>query len=188
MRPTPLHRRALLRQTTRLAIGVSALWALPIRATTWMSPDQAMRVLMPGADDFVPVHWVLSTDQKSQIAQWTDTRVPPSFAPKVWSALAHGQGLGWVLLDRVIGKFDWIDYAVAFDIQGIALGLEVLAYRESHGGEVRQARWRQQFVGRKGPQAMRWGEDIRNISGSTLSCQHVTQGVQRLSALLRLLP
>ena len=31
------------------------------------------------------------------------------------------------------------------------------------------------------------GDDIRNISGATLSCQHVTEGVQRLSALLEVM-
>jgi hypothetical protein len=30
---------------------------------------------------------------------------------------------------------------------------------------------------------MRFADDIRNISGATLSCQHVTEGMQRLSAL-----
>jgi hypothetical protein len=32
---------------------------------------------------------------------------------------------------------------------------------------------------------LRFGADIRNISGATLSCQHVTEGVQRLSAIVQ---
>jgi Na+-transporting NADH:ubiquinone oxidoreductase subunit NqrC len=63
------------------------------------------------------------------------------------------------------------------------LGLEILAYRESHGAEIKQTAWRKQFAGKKGPAAMRFADDIRNISGATLSCQHVTEGMQRLSAL-----
>jgi hypothetical protein len=34
---------------------------------------------------------------------------------------------------------------------------------------------------------MRFADDIKNISGATLSCQHVTEGVQRLSALVGLM-
>ena len=34
---------------------------------------------------------------------------------------------------------------------------------------------------------MRFADDIRNISGATLSCQHVTEGMQRLSALAAML-
>jgi Na+-translocating ferredoxin:NAD+ oxidoreductase RnfG subunit len=188
MRHVLLHRRDLLRHTTAWGIAASTLWGQPARASVWMSSEQAMHTLIPEAQDFVPCEVNLNEAQRAHIAQRTDTRVPPSFAPRVWSARRHGQGLGWVMLDRVIGKYDWIDYAAAFDTQGVSLGLEVLAYRESHGGEIRQTRWRGQFVGRKDPQALRWGDDIRNISGATLSCQHVTEGVQRLSALARLLP
>jgi len=188
MRNTPLHRRALLRQTSALAMGTPVLWwTTRAQAAVWMSPDQAMRVLIPEAHDFTPLALTWGPERWAQIAQLTEARVPKSFAPQVWSATTNGQRLGWVMLDRVIGKYDWIDYAAAFDPQGVTLGVEVLAYRESHGGEIRQTNWRGQFVGRKGPQAMRWGDDIRNISGSTLSCQHVTEGVKRLSALARLL-
>jgi Na+-transporting NADH:ubiquinone oxidoreductase subunit NqrC len=80
-----------------------------------------------------------------------------------------------------------IDYAAGFDAEGTALGIEILAYRESHGAEVRQTAWRKQFVGKKGPGAMRFADDIRNISGATLSCQHVTEGMQRVSALALML-
>ena len=52
---------------------------------------------------------------------------------------------------------------------------------------MRQAQWRAQFKGRKGPQSLRFADDIRNVSGATLSCQHLTEGVQRLSALVQLL-
>ena len=61
----------------------------------------------------------------------------------------------------------------------------MLVYRESHGAEIRTPAWRRQFEGRKGPSQIRFGDDIRNISGATLSCQHVTEGVQRLSALVQ---
>ena len=58
--------------------------------------------------------------------------------------------------------------------------MEILTYRESHGHEVRLPSWRGQFVG-KGPSApLRVGEDISNISGATLSCRHVTDGVRRI--------
>jgi len=50
----------------------------------------------------------------------------------------------------VIGKFEQIDYAVALGPDARVLAVEILAYRESHGGEVRLPAWRNQFVG-KGP-------------------------------------
>src|ERR1700722_7775701 len=59
----------------------------------------------------------------------------------------------------------------------------VLAYRESHGGEVRSDSWRHQFAGRQKLDQLRFEADIKNIAGSTLSCGHVTQGGRWLVAL-----
>jgi hypothetical protein len=56
--------------------------------------------------------------------------------------------------------------------------------RESHGGEVRLQRWRAQFIGKTVASPLRVGDDIANHSGATHSCQHVTDGVRRIVAVL----
>ena len=90
--------------------------------------------------------------------------------------------LGRVIVDSVVGKFEQIDYAVALDASGKVLSVEILTYREGHGGEVRMPAWRNQFVGKTAGDALHVGADIANISGATLSCTHVTDGVHRLVA------
>ena len=90
--------------------------------------------------------------------------------------------LGRVIVDSVLGKFEQIDYAVALDATGKVLAVEILTYREGHGGEVRLPAWRNQFVGKTAADPVRIGADIANISGATLSCTHVTDGVHRLVA------
>ena len=67
--------------------------------------------------------------------------------------------------------------------RGGSAPLEVLSYRESHGGEIRNEAWRRQFAGRAEPRALHVQTDIKNIAGATLSCEHVTQGVRWLLAL-----
>jgi Na+-transporting NADH:ubiquinone oxidoreductase subunit NqrC len=56
-------------------------------------------------------------------------------------------------------------------------------YRESRGGEVRDPRWRAQFSGKSSGSALRLDSDIQNISGATLSCRHITEGIKRLLAI-----
>jgi Na+-transporting NADH:ubiquinone oxidoreductase subunit NqrC len=58
-----------------------------------------------------------------------------------------------------------------------------MAYRESHGSEVRNPSWRAQFDHRRSLDELRFRTDIKNISGATLSSEHVTQGVRWLLAL-----
>lgn len=186
MNRTLIHRRQILQRTGALGLG-STLMASNVFAAVFMDVEQAQKLLVPQAEQFQAVELALDADKLALIAKQSDSRVPKNFAPHVWQALAAGKAVGWVATDRVIGKYDWIDFAVGFSPDGVTTGVEVMAYRESHGAEIRQAAWRKQFNGRQGPQNMRFADDIRNISGATLSCQHVTEGVQRLSALLGLL-
>jgi Na+-translocating ferredoxin:NAD+ oxidoreductase RnfG subunit len=94
--------------------------------------------------------------------------------------------LGVVVADAVIGKFELISYAVGIDAGGAIRQIEILSYRESHGGEIRLAAWRRQFVGKTPAAPLRVGDDIANISGATLSCTHVTEGVRRIVAVVAL--
>jgi Na+-transporting NADH:ubiquinone oxidoreductase subunit NqrC len=48
---------------------------------------------------------------------------------------------------------------------------------------VRDPRWRAQFKGKRSGAPLRLDDDIQNVSGATLSCRHITDGVRRLVAL-----
>ena len=86
------------------------------------------------------------------------------------------------VLDHVIGKHLYIDYAVSLDRAGRVHRVDILQYRESYGGEVRGPSWLAQFVGKSSGSLLKVGGDIRNISGATLSSEHVTEGVKRILA------
>ena len=105
------------------------------------------------------------------------------FEPDLKSPPPPIHGRFYVFVDEVVGKEDFITYAAGIDATGRLGTLEVLAYRESHGGEIRGAAWRHQFDGRHGLERLRVQADIKNIAGATLSCGHVTQGVRWLVAL-----
>ena len=99
-----------------------------------------------------------------------------------WKAQAADKLLGLFVVDHVIGKHLYIDYAVALDPTGRVMRVEILQYRESYGGEVREPGWLAQFVGKTSSSSLKVGNDIRNISGATLSSLHVTEGVKRVLA------
>jgi Na+-translocating ferredoxin:NAD+ oxidoreductase RnfG subunit len=101
----------------------------------------------------------------------------------VWRALRGGELLGHVFVDEVIGRQDFITYAVSIDASGQLSEVEVLAYRESHGAEIRNPAWLRQFAGRDDLGQLRFRADIKNIAGATLSSEHVTQGVRWIVAL-----
>jgi Na+-transporting NADH:ubiquinone oxidoreductase subunit NqrC len=85
-------------------------------------------------------------------------------------------------VDQVVGKHEFITWALGVNADGSVKGVEILDYRETYGAEVRDPKWRAQFVGKAHGADLRLNRDIRNISGATLSCRHLTDGVKRLLA------
>jgi hypothetical protein len=156
--------------------GVAAVpLAQVASAAQYMTIEQAQRSAFPDATEFRPT--------PIDAAALTSVAVTQGWSPKLWRAIAGERGAGWVFVDQVIGKSELITYAVALDDHGAVQSIEILDYRESHGGEIRLAGWRKQFVGRSGADPVALNQDIRNISGATLSCRHVTEGVHRLLQL-----
>ncbi len=151
-------------------------------ATEYLTAEGAQKALFPQADRFDEVILSLSPAQRDRVAALAGPQ-PPHRSLRAWRARHGGEPLGFVFIDEVIGKEDFITYAVAIDASGRLSAPEVLAYRESHGGEIRSPAWRRQFAGRQGLDQLRVQTDIKNIAGATLSCEHVTEGVRWLTAL-----
>ncbi len=102
---------------------------------------------------------------------------------QVYRVEQDGKTIGAILVDNVKGKARPITYAAAFDTKGGIRALEILTYRESHGGEVQSETFRRQFEGKKHGDAIAVGRDIRNISGATISSRSVTNGAHALATL-----
>ena len=168
-----------------IATGVVAFAAAPVQVTLaadYLSVEAAQRALFPQAERFDEVVLALGPEQKRRVAELAGPQ-PPHRSLHAWRAMRGGMLLGHVFVDEVVGRQDMITYAIGIDPNGRLGTLEVLAYRESHGGEIRSAAWRRQFDGRKNLGQLHVNADIKNIAGATLSCEHVTQGVRWLVAL-----
>lgn len=141
----------------------------------YLSVAQAQK-LMFGDEALTPLPLVLTPQQVAEIEKESGVKVATPVL-RVWRARD-----GFFLADAVIGKHDLINYAVALDNNGKVRQVEVLEYREAYGGEVRNAAWRAQFVGKEDGDPVRVGRDIQGISGATLSSEHLTDGIRRLLA------
>lgn len=109
-----------------------------------------------------------SIHSASKIRVWSNTF-------KAWKTETGG----WFLVDQVVGKHEMIDMAVALTNEGKIKGLRVMRYVESYGDEVKHPKWLAQFIGRDNSEHLKLDRHIDNISGATLSCRHITDGVNR---------
>jgi len=168
-----------------LAAVVCVLATAPVNcasAAVYASAADAQRELFPDATAFEVVPLNLSAAQLQEIARLAGPQAGHGTL-SIWAARQGATLLGHVFVDEVIGREDFITYAVGIRANGQLLPVRVLEYRESHGGEIRNPRWLAQFAGRSTVQQLRFGTDIKNIAGATLSSEHVTAGVRRILAI-----
>lgn len=158
----------------------------PAFAVDYLTVEQAQQQLFPQANQFSDHRLQLSDEQRDAIKARAGVRQRAS-EQTVWLAKNGEQALGWLIVDDVIGKHEMISYATALSMQGEVLGVEILSYRETHGGQIRGAPWRDQFKNKTLSSPLKLGNDIANLSGATLSCRNVTDGVRRLLVIHDLL-
>jgi len=170
-------------QWTTLAVTTAA--SSLAFATQYLSVEQAQHVMFPDATAFKDASLQLSTEQMRQVEKLSGLPAR-SVSWRVFAAYRGDMALGFVVLDDVIGKFELISYAVALNPDASVRQVEILTYRESHGFEIRSPAWRKQFAGKTAQAGLEIGEGIANISGATLSCTHVTDGVRRIAAIAQL--
>ncbi len=168
-----------MRRLEWLWLPVAAV-STPVQATVYLTVEQAQQAIFPGGK-FVSADVKLSEAQRRAIERRSDVNVRNA-EQRVWRV----SGGGYFILDEVLGKHEFITYAVGLNADGSVKQIEILEYRETYGYEIRDPRWRAQFAGRTSADPLKLERDIRNISGATLSCRHITDGVKRLLALYEL--
>ncbi len=166
------------------ALIIPAAVPAPACAVQYLTLEQAQQALFPEAAQFARADVLMTQEVQLQIETSSGVRVRNT-TQQVWRAEAGAKTLGWFVLDEVIGKHEFITYAVALLPDGTVKGIDILDYRETHGSQIKNEKWRAQFIGKKEGDAFRLDEDIKNISGATLSCKNISNGVKRIVATHR---
>jgi hypothetical protein len=161
---------------SRIVVGLAIATPIPYvaYAEVYLNEQQAADVLFPGIS--LKADWVdLSPADVKTIEKVSGKKVA-STRVRIWRG-PQGEAL---MIDHVLGKHEQIKYAVAIHPDSTIKGIEILEYRENYGGQIRDEKWREQFIGKTIASPFQLDHDIKNISGATLSCRHVTEGVKRV--------
>jgi Na+-translocating ferredoxin:NAD+ oxidoreductase RnfG subunit len=140
----------------------------------YLTEDQAAQAFFPG-ETFARKVIQLTPDEIRRIEEKSGERVRH---PSIIVFVSPSRNV--VFIDEVLGKHEFITYAVGVTAKKTVQGIEIMDYRESYGYDVRKPEWRKQFAGKDSSSPIRLNKDIVNISGATLSSSHVTAGVRRV--------
>jgi FAD:protein FMN transferase len=171
--------------TCRRWLALALILCVPalVRAEVFLSDEQALAQAFDKGCKLEKKLVLPTRDQRAELEREVGAeRIPKVF--RCWVAVCEGRVAGYAVIDDVLGKSEPITYMLTTDAELRVRAVEILAYRESHGGEVRQDKWRAQFVGKDRNSKLRVGSDIRNIAGATISCRSLTDGVRIQLALL----
>lgn len=165
-----------------ISVPVAALAvAGHVQAAEYLTVEQAQKLMFGKNATFTRNDLAFSEAARKAIQAASGVRVEREKQP-LWEVRQGDQLVGYFIVDEVYGKHEYITYAVALEADGRVRQIEVLVYRESYGYEIRNPAWRAQFIGKKSGDPLRLDEDIKNISGATMSCRHISEGVRRLVA------
>lgn len=148
--------------------------------------EQALRRAFPEAEYFERKRIILSLQEREKVRELTQVReVSPSF--NYYQAVRNGKPLGYGVVKRARGKLRSFTFLVAVDMEGKVLSVEVLAYREVYGREIKQKRFLAQFRGKTVESPLALNSDIQAITGATISSRALAEGVKEALAYLSLL-
>jgi Na+-translocating ferredoxin:NAD+ oxidoreductase subunit G len=98
-------------------------------------------------------------------------------------ATTAGHVDGYAIIDDEKGEHLPITFAVKLSPAGKVARQEIVVYREARGDEVRNERFRAQFVGKGANDPIDTNSDIIVVSGATISSRAMAVGVKRAVVL-----
>jgi hypothetical protein len=158
-----------------LLVPAALVAATAAHAESYLTVEEAQKLIFPGAT-FTPADFTLAPGQVEELIRVSQTTVFHSKV-KAWRVSTGG----WFFIDQVIGRDDRVTYALGVDEQGAVKGVEVLVCVPGYD-KVREPRWLDQFHGKRYGDAGDLTGQVSIISGTTLTSEHITEGVKRILA------
>jgi len=167
-----------------LVVAGALLVAVPAHADrVYLSVEQALaNAFSEGVTVARKVVWI-TAEQAAEIERRAGSPLPRRVV-QAYEGKRVGEVVGYAFVDDVIGKTEPITYMVTIAPDVTVTRLDLLVFRETHGYEIERASWRDRFRGLRLGSDLRVGREIDKITGATLSCRAVTEGVRRLLAVV----
>ena len=174
----PFLSRPLRTAIATLLCAASVFAALPADAATYWTVPDLMKSFFASSKKVTYKRVSLADSEATDIAK----RLGVESIKRDWLVYygeSDGRRDGYAIVDAEKGMHEAIDFAVRFTDGGAVARIEVMAYREAYGDEIRSARFRAQFSGKTASHAITAGKDIDIVSGASISCRSIAVGIKR---------
>jgi hypothetical protein len=148
----------------------------------YLSEPQLAERLFPEAKTLVASTLVLSDAEAERVGVLFGYRLEQ----KSFRLLAAGDA-GTIFVLDLMGQNAPITFGVGITPDGVVRGVELVAYRESRGEEIRAPRFLRQLTGKRLADPLKLGKDVDAITGATISSRSATLATRKALALAQVL-
>jgi FAD:protein FMN transferase len=143
-------------------------------AVDYVSFDDAMRLAFPHAGKIERFKPQVSDEQQKNILARSRSTAQAALGG-IYIGHSAGKLDGIAFVDHVIGRTEYITWLCVLNPDGSIRRMDVMSYREPYGGEIRDRRFLDQFIGKNHTARLLVDRDISNIGGATLSVHALTE-------------
>lgn len=179
----------LMNQISKLFITIFLLFLpafVSAQTTVYLKPEEALKLLFKDSAQIIPNEKTLSEADRQKAKEALGYDLPKNVYT-FYVAKTKDQVDGYALIDEQVGKVLPITFVSKISPQGKVEQVEIMVYRESHGGEVTSKRFLNQFKQKTLNDEIRLHGNIINVTGATLSSQALVVGVKRALVLWNVL-
>lgn len=152
------------------------------QTTVYLKPAEALKLIFKNSQEVLKEDHPV-TDEVRRKAEAELKYELPKDRYAFYVGKTEGRVDGYAVIDEQVGKVQPITFVTKISPEGRVDAVEVMVYRESHGGEVASRRFLNQFRQKDLNNELRLHGDIVNISGATLSAHALVVGVKRALVL-----
>ena len=136
--------------------------------------------MLPRRRKFTATDVKLTREQMKAIEQAGGTRMRHD-THRVWKVMRSDQFIGWFIVDEVMGKHEFITWVLALNADGsVQAASKSWTIAKPTATKSARKNGARSFTARQHGAKLKLDDDIKNVSGATLSCRHITDGVKRL--------
>lgn len=152
-------------------------------AETLMTLDDALKTLLPGAQNIMDETKSLTEEQKKAIHEAANVAFDAEYDKEYrfhFAEGADGKPVAYAVEHTVNGKWGPIEYVMALTPDGKISDVIILALKERRGRPVKERRFLDQFKGKTTGDPILNKRDIKGVAGATISSREMSDGIRKM--------
>lgn len=152
------------------------------QSTVFLAPTDALKLIFKNSKEVIKEEHSVTPAIQEEVEKILGYELTKSNYP-FYLGKTDGKVDGYAVIDDQVGKVMPITFITRINPDGKVALVEIMIYRESHGGEVTTKRFLNQFREKSFKEELRLDGNIIHVTGATLSSQALVKGVRRALVL-----